>query len=56
MEEQRAFSSAEKRIKALEITHAYALYKIRLAGDLDDDLSDWVNNITRSIEKEKAEK
>ena len=56
MEDQRFFSSAEKRIRALEITRAYAEYKIRHAGDLDDDLADWTSNITRFIANEKVKK
>ena len=43
-------SAADKRIKALESTHAYAEYKIRHTGDLDSDLGNWLNNIMLSIE------
>ena len=49
-------SPAKKRFKALEITRAYAEYKIRSAGDLDADLSEWLNNISRLIAIEKAKK
>ena len=56
IDERKGFSPVEKRIKALEITHAYAEYKIRHAGDLDNDLANWANNIMRFIENERAEK
>ena len=57
MGEQRAFSTTDlKRIKALEITRAYAEYKTRHAGDLDGDLADWTNNIMYLIENEKGKK
>jgi len=46
----------EECIKALEITHAYAEYKMRHTGDLDDDLANWANNIKRFIEIKKAKK
>ena len=49
-------SSPKKTFKALEITRAYAEYKIRRTGDLDADLSNWVSNITRLIAVEKAKK
>ena len=52
MDQQRASSSAE-RIKALEITRAYAEFKTR-QGDLGEDLVNWTSNIMRFIEKEKA--
>ena len=42
------------RIKALEITQAYAEYKMRSTGDLDGDLMNWTYNLMRSIRKEKA--
>ena len=54
MDEQRAFSSTE-RLKALEITQAYAEFKIR-QGDLGEDIVNWTNNIMRFIENEKTEK
>ena len=57
MVKKRAFSAAElKRIKALEITRAYAEYKTRLAGDLDGDLAHWADNIMCFIENVKARK
>ena len=56
MSEHRVFSDAEKRIKALEVTKAYAEYKLRHAGDLEGDYSGWPGNLTRFIEKEKAKK
>ena len=56
MDKSKVFSAAEKRIKALEITHAYAEYKTRHAGDLDGDFANWANNIMRIIELEKAAK
>jgi len=56
MDEHKVSSPAEKRIKALEIAHAYAEYKIRHAGDLDGDLANWANDLKGFIEKEKAEK
>ena len=34
--------------KSIEITQAYAEYKIRHAGDLDEDLADWEYNLMRS--------
>jgi len=49
-------STTDKRIKALEITRAYAEYKTRHAGDLDGDLANWANNIMLFIEIEKHEK
>ena len=48
--------SAKKGLKDLEITRAYAEYKTRHAGDLDADLADWVNDITRFIAIKKAKK
>ena len=48
--------SAKKGLKDLEITRAYAEYKTRHAGDLDADLNDWVNDITRFIAIKKAKK
>ena len=36
-----------KRIKALEITQAYAEYKTRHTGDLDSELINWTYNIKR---------
>ena len=57
MPKNKTFSAAElKYIKTLEIAHAYAEYKTRLAGDLDADLSDWANNIMSFIENAKAKK
>jgi hypothetical protein len=47
---------AKKRIKDLEITKAYAEYKIRHAGDLDADLANWVNDISRFIAVKKSKK
>ena len=44
-----------KLLKALEITQAYAEYKTRNTGDLDNDLMSWTYNISRKIEKEKDE-
>ena len=46
-------SSIKKNIRALEITKAYAEYKIRHTGDLDADLVDWKNNIMCIIKKAK---
>ena len=43
-----------ERIKSLEITHAYAEYKTRVAGDLDADLDDWASNIMGFIKNAKA--
>ena len=51
--DKHKISAAEKRIKALEITRAYAEYKIRHAGDLDGDFHNWTNNIIRFIQIEK---
>jgi len=48
--------SAKKRMKDLEITKAYAEYKMRYAGDLDADLANWVNDIARFIAIKKAKK
>ena len=48
--------TAEKSIKDLEITRAYAEYKTKYAGDIDADLADWVNNIRRSIAIKKSKK
>ena len=56
MNNQQTFSASEKRIKALEITKAYAEYKLRHAGDLEGDYSEWPYNLSRFIEKEKAKK
>jgi len=41
------------RIKNLKITQAYAQYKMRSAGDLDNDLINWNYNLTRRIQKEE---
>ena len=41
-------------IRCLMITLAYAEYKIRHAGDLDNDLCCWTDNIVRFIQKEKS--
>ena len=46
-------SLTKKNIKALEITKAYAEYKIRRTGDLDSDLANWENNISYIIKKAK---
>ena len=54
MDKSRVFSTNE-RLKALEITQAYAEFKIR-QGDLGDDIVNWTNNIMRFIENEKTEK
>lgn len=43
-----------KRIKNLEITRAYAQYKMRSAGDLDNDLINWNYNLMYTIENEKS--
>jgi hypothetical protein len=48
--------STLKRIKAMEITQAYAEYKMRITGDLDSDLNNWMDNIRLFIENEKAKK
>jgi hypothetical protein len=48
--------TALKRIKALEITKAYAEHKMRITGDLDSDLNDWMDNIRLFVENEKAKK
>ena len=57
MTKQRVLSAAKlKRIRALEITHAYAEYKTRIAGDLDGALDNWADNIMRYIENAKAKK
>jgi hypothetical protein len=55
MDKSKALS-AKKSIKNLEITKAYAEYKIRHAGDLDADLANWVNDITHFIAVNKAKK
>ena len=47
---------ANKTVKELEITKAYAESKIRNAGDLDAELVNWVNNIARSIAISKGKK
>lgn len=45
-----------ERIKNLKITQAYAQYKMRSAGDLDNDLINWNYNLMRSIIKEESRK
>ena len=47
--------STEEKLKALLITHAYAEYKTRHAGDLDSDLTNWASNIKYYI-KQKNQK
>ena len=54
MNESRRSASSLKRIKNLEITRAYAQYKMRSAGDLDNDLKNWNYNLMYSIENEKS--
>ena len=49
-------SQAEKRLKSLKITCAYAEYKTRQSGDLDAELAHWTENIMQSIRKEKEKK
>ena len=49
-------SKADKRIEALKITHAYAEYKMRHAGDLDAEFTDWANNIMYFLDDKKHEK
>jgi hypothetical protein len=49
-------ASAKKQMRDLEITKAYAEYKIRHAGDLDADLANWVNDISRFIAVKKTKK
>jgi len=56
MNTSKVSPAKKKNIKALEITKAYAEYKIRYAGDLDEDLANWVNNLTRVIAIEKSKK
>ena len=38
-----------KDIKALEITHAYAEYKTRFAGDMDDEFANWPGNLLKLL-------
>ena len=40
----------------LKIKHAYAEYKTRHAGDLDNDLNNWAKNIMNLIETRKKKK
>ena len=57
MNKQRVLSAATQRqIKPLEITQAYAEYKLRHAGDLDNDLAYWPQNVMRFIQLEKAKR
>lgn len=49
-------SQAEKRLKALKITFAYAEYKMRQTGDLSAELANWTDNIRRFIRKETEKK
>ena len=54
MSKQSIVSTADlMRIKSLEVTRAYAEYKMRSAGDLDSDLVNWTLNIMRFLEFEK---
>ena len=46
----------KEETKAFEITYAYAEYKTRHAGDLDDDLADWTNNAMQLIKSGKKGK
>ena len=48
-------SDAEKQ-RSYEITRAYAEYKTRHAGDLDDDLANWAINIQRFMNSKKQKK
>ena len=48
--------SAAQTLRALEITHAYAEYKIRHEGDLDSDLTNWADNIMNLINAKKSKK
>ena len=45
----------KKLIKKLKVTRAYAQYKTRSAGDLDNDLINWNFNITRTITKHESD-
>ena len=45
-----------KELKALEITHAYAMYKVRFAGDMGDDLANWPNDLLRFIKTKQRRK
>jgi len=45
-----------KKLRQLEITYAYAEYKIRREGDLDRDLDNWTNNILNLIKIQKSKK
>ena len=57
MVKQNVSSAAKlKQIKALEVTHAYAAYKMQFAGDLDKDLDNWADNIMLFIESAKAQR
>ena len=49
-------SSDKKVLKALETTKAYVEYKIRYSDDLDIDMSNWSNNISRFIALTKNKK
>jgi len=44
----------DKEDKVLEKNLAYAEYKMRHAGDLDADLSDWAYNLSRLIASKKT--
>ena len=48
--------SPAKKLTSLEITQAYAEYKTRREGDLDNDLSNWTYNIQRLIKSRKGKK
>ena len=45
-----------KKLKPLEITYAYAEYKIRRECDLDSDLENWTNNILQLMKTRKGKK
>jgi len=47
---------AIKKPKPLEITYAYAEYKIRRECDLDSDLANWTNNILQLMKTRKGKK
>jgi len=47
---------AIKKLKPLEITYAYAEYKIRRECDLDSDLANWTNNILQLMKIKKGKK
>ena len=49
-------NSTTKELKSLEITQAFAEYKIRHEGDLGNDFSNWTYNIQRLIKAKKNKK